>query len=87
MNLRLSFFDAFQRRFLWKFPVILRYFIVNFLCLPDILLNKSIINLKQRQVFNGEEVDLGDENNFIDTGYEIVDITNYEEVWASKTPW
>ena len=35
----------------------------------------------------GEDVDLGDENNFIDTGYEEVDITNYEEVWASKTPW
>ena len=35
----------------------------------------------------GEEVDLGDENNFIDTGYEIVDINNYEEVWATKTPW
>ena len=35
----------------------------------------------------GEEVDLGDENHFIDTGYEVVDIENYEEVWASKTPW
>ena len=35
----------------------------------------------------GEEADLGDENNFIDTGYEIVDISNYEEVLASKIPW
>lgn len=35
----------------------------------------------------GEEVSLGDENNFTDTGYEIVDITNYEEVWQTKTPW
>ena len=35
----------------------------------------------------GEEVDLGDETNYIDTGYEVVDINNYEEVWASKTPW
>ena len=39
------------------------------------------------KLISGEEVVLGDENNFIDTGYEIVDITNYEEVWASKTPW
>lgn len=39
------------------------------------------------KLIKGEEVDLGDESNFIDTGYEIVDITNYEEVWASKTPW
>ena len=23
----------------------------------------------------------------LDTGYEVVDITNYEEVWASKTAW
>ena len=35
----------------------------------------------------GEEVELGDENNFIDTGDEVVDINNYEEVWATKTPW
>ena len=35
----------------------------------------------------GEEADLGEENNFIDTGYEIVDINNYKEVWESKTPW
>lgn len=35
----------------------------------------------------GETVDLGQENNFIDTGYQVVDISNYEEVWASKTPW
>ena len=38
-------------------------------------------------LITGQEVDLGDENNFIDTGYEIVDISNYEEVWKSKTPW
>ena len=35
----------------------------------------------------GEEADLGDENNYIDTGYEVVDINNYEEVLATKTPW
>ena len=35
----------------------------------------------------GAEVDLGDENNFIDTGYEVVDKTNYEEILASKDPW
>ena len=35
----------------------------------------------------GEEVSLGNENHFIDTGYEVVDINNYEEVWATKTPW
>lgn len=39
------------------------------------------------KLIKGEQVDLGDENKFINTGYEIVDITNYEEVWASKTPW
>lgn len=39
------------------------------------------------KLIKGEEVDLGDENNYIDTGYEVVDITNYEEVWASKSPW
>ena len=39
------------------------------------------------KIIKGEEVDLGDENNFIDTGYEMVDIKNYEEVWASKSPW
>ena len=35
----------------------------------------------------GEEVDLGDETHYIDTGYEVVDLENYEEVWASKAPW
>ena len=35
----------------------------------------------------GEDVYLGDENNYIDTGYEVVDINNYEEVLATKTPW
>ena len=39
------------------------------------------------KIIKGEEVDLGDETNYIDTGYEVVDITNYEEVWASKAPW
>ncbi|MBR5519520.1 MAG: sugar-binding protein [Clostridia bacterium] len=40
------------------------------------------------KLITGEEiVDLGDENNFLDTGYEVVDSTNYEEVWATKTPW
>ena len=39
------------------------------------------------KLIKGEAVDLGDENHYIDTGYEIVDITNYEEVWASKSPW
>ena len=42
---------------------------------------------KLYKIIMGEEVDLGDENNFIDTGYEVVDINNYEEVWATKTPW
>ena len=35
----------------------------------------------------GEEVSLGDAANFIDTGYEVVDINNYKEVWATKAPW
>lgn len=39
------------------------------------------------KLIQGEAVDLGDETNFIDTKYEVVDISNYEEVWASKTPW
>ena len=39
------------------------------------------------KIIKGEEVDLGDETNYIDTGYEIVDINNYEEVWAGKAPW
>ena len=30
---------------------------------------------------------LGDENNFIDTGCEIADKSNYEKVWATKTTW
>jgi len=39
------------------------------------------------KIIKGEEVDLGDETHYIDTGYELVDINNYEEVWATKTPW
>jgi len=39
------------------------------------------------KLITGAEVDLGDETNYIDTGYEVVDITNYEEVWATKAPW
>lgn len=39
------------------------------------------------KLIKGEEVDLGDETHYIDTGYEVVDITNYEEVWANKAPW
>lgn len=38
-------------------------------------------------LIKGEETDLGDESHYIDTGYEIVDITNYEAVWAEKEPW
>ena len=39
------------------------------------------------KLIKGEEVDLGDENNFIDTGYTEVDINNYEEIWETMTPW
>lgn len=39
------------------------------------------------KLIKGEPVDLGNEEHFIDTGYELVDINNYEEVWATKTPW
>lgn len=39
------------------------------------------------KLIKGEEVDLGDETHYIDTGYELVDLSNYEEVWATKTPW
>lgn len=39
------------------------------------------------KLIKGEDVDLGDENHYIDTGYEVVDITNYEEIWANKAPW
>ena len=39
------------------------------------------------KLIKGEDVDLGDETHYIDTGYELVDISNYEEVWATKTPW
>lgn len=39
------------------------------------------------KIIAGEEVDLGDETHYIDTGYELVDKSNYEEVWATKTPW
>lgn len=34
-----------------------------------------------------EKGKLGDENNFIDTGCEIADKSNYEKVWATKTTW
>lgn len=39
------------------------------------------------KLIKGEKVDLGDGNHYIDTGYEVVDITNYEEIWANKAPW
>lgn len=39
------------------------------------------------KLIKGEDVDLGDETHYIDTGYELVDKSNYEEVWATKTPW
>ena len=39
------------------------------------------------KLIKGEEVDLGDETNYIDTGYEIADITNYQEIWDTKAPW
>ena len=39
------------------------------------------------KIIAGEEVDLGDETHYIDTGYEVVDLENYEEVWANKAPW
>lgn len=39
------------------------------------------------KIITGQEVDLGDETHYIDTGYEVVDLENYEEVWANKAPW
>ena len=39
------------------------------------------------KIIKGEDVDLGDETHYIDTGYELVDKSNYEEVWATKAPW
>ncbi|MCQ2437604.1 MAG: sugar-binding protein [Clostridia bacterium] len=39
------------------------------------------------KIITGAEVDLGDETHYIDTGFELVDKANYEEVWATKTPW
>ena len=39
------------------------------------------------KLIKGEDVDLGDDTHYIDTGYELVDKSNYEEVWATKTPW
>ena len=39
------------------------------------------------KLIKGEDVDLGDETHYIDTGYELVDKSNYEEVWATKAPW
>ena len=38
------------------------------------------------KLIKGEDVDLGDETHYIDTGYELVDKSNYEEVWATKAP-
>lgn len=39
------------------------------------------------KLIKGEDVDLGDATHYIDTGYELVDKSNYEEVWATKAPW
>ena len=39
------------------------------------------------KLITGEQANLGDESHFIDTGYEVVDKTNYEAVWATKQPW
>ena len=43
------------------------------------------------KLIKGEEVELGVTNekvkNYIDTGYEVVTIDNYEEMWANKKPW
>ena len=39
------------------------------------------------KLIKGEAVDLGDETHYIDTGYELFDKSNYEEVWATKAPW
>ena len=39
------------------------------------------------KIITGQEVDLGNETHYIDTGYEVVDLENYEEVWANKAPW
>lgn len=39
------------------------------------------------KLIQGEDVDLGDETHYIDTGYELVDKSNYEEVWETKAPW
>ena len=39
------------------------------------------------KLIKGEEVSLGDDTNYIDTGYEVVDKSNYQEVWETKEPW
>ena len=43
------------------------------------------------KIIKGEEVDLGVSDdtvkNYIDTGYEVVTLENYEEVWKTKSPW
>ena len=39
------------------------------------------------KLIKGQDVDLGDESNYIDTGYELADINNWEEVLATKTSW
>lgn len=38
-------------------------------------------------IIGDDTVDLGDETNYIDTGYEIVTIDNLDEVLATKEPW
>ena len=45
------------------------------------------LNASTYKIIKGEDVDLGDETHYIDTGYELVDKSNYEEVWATKAPW
>ena len=39
------------------------------------------------KLIQGENVDLGDEDNQIDTGYELVDKDNWEAVKATKSPY
>ena len=39
------------------------------------------------KLIKGQTVDLGDDTHYIDTGYELADINNWEAVLATKTPW
>lgn len=43
------------------------------------------------KLIKGEEVDLGVDTdtatNYIDTGHEMVNAENYDEVWSTKRPW